>query len=90
MSVASYLSDKRDAIEEEIFDEFEEKLHTTMISVLDIVHNEKVISQNKDDITVFISMSDDERTEVVENYSARSLNSEKVYKEFLKRFDNIV
>ncbi|GAB0168349.1 DUF4303 domain-containing protein [Lysinibacillus sp. CTST325] len=90
MSVASYLSEKREDIEEEIFDGFEEKLHTTMISVLDNLHNEKVFCQNKDDITVFISMSDDERTEEVENYSARSLNSEKVYNEFLKRFDNII
>ncbi|QQP14558.1 DUF4303 domain-containing protein [Lysinibacillus agricola] len=86
---AIYL-EKRDALEEENFDKFEEKLHTTMISVLDNLHNEKVFCKNKDDITVFILMSDDERTEEVENYSARSLNSEKVYKEFLKRFDNIV
>jgi len=89
ISVANYLSGKRDTIEEEIFDEFEEKLHTTMVSVLDSLLNENVFCQNKDDITVFISMSDDERTEDVENYSAKLLNTEKVYNEFLKRFDNI-
>lgn len=39
-----------------------------------------------DEVTYFISMSDDERTYEVEDTSAKLLNSKKVYEEFLKRY----
>ena len=43
--------------------------------------------ENSEQITYFISMSDDERTIEIENHSAKLLNSESVYKEFLKRLE---
>lgn len=46
-----------------------------------------VFGENSEQITYFISMSDDERTIEIENHSAKLLNSESVYKEFLKRLE---
>ena len=40
---------------------------------------------NSDEITYFISMSDDERTYEIEDFSAKLLNSENVCQTFLKR-----
>lgn len=46
---------------------------------------EKTFGNNPDEITCFISMSDDERTYEIEDFSAKLLNSENVYQAFLKR-----
>lgn len=45
----------------------------------------KIFGEDSEKITYFISMSDDERTPEIENYSAKLLNSENVYKDFLNR-----
>lgn len=41
-----------------------------------------IFGNSADDITYFISMSDDERTPEIEDYSAKLLNSERVYHAF--------
>lgn len=41
-----------------------------------------VFGENSDEITYFISMSDDERIPELQDYSAKPLNSENVYKKF--------
>lgn len=45
----------------------------------------KTFGNNSDEITYFISMSDDERAYEIEDFSAKMLNSESVYQAFLKR-----
>lgn len=45
----------------------------------------KTFGNNSDEITYFISMSDDERTYEIEDFSAKLLNSENVCQTFLKR-----
>lgn len=45
----------------------------------------RVFGKNSGEITYFISMSDDERTPEIENYSAKLLNPENMYKDFLDR-----
>ncbi|NGZ77715.1 DUF4303 domain-containing protein [Saccharibacillus alkalitolerans] len=40
-------------------------------------------------VTLFLSVTDDDRTDEVENYSAKLLNPEAVYRRFLGRFDGI-
>lgn len=45
----------------------------------------RVFGENSGEITYFISMSDDERTPEIENYSAKLLNPENVYEDFLDR-----
>lgn len=85
--VSDYLAEKRETIKDSSFREFEEKFYETMTETLLILRNEGLFGHKKDDITVFISISDDERTEMVENYSAGLLNSENVSREFLKRWE---
>ena len=46
---------------------------------------EKTFGNDSDEITYFISMSDDERTYEIEDFSAKLLNSESVCQAFLKR-----
>ena len=45
----------------------------------------KIFGEDSEEITYFISMTDDERTPEIENYSAKLLNSENVYKDFMNR-----
>ena len=45
----------------------------------------KTFGNNADEITCFISMSDEERTYEIEDYSAKLLNSERVSQAFLER-----
>ncbi|MGE7911726.1 DUF4303 domain-containing protein [Lysinibacillus xylanilyticus] len=85
--VSDYLAEKRESIEDSRFREFEEKFYETMTETLLKLHNEGLFCHEKDDITIFISISDDERAEMVENYSAGLLNSEDVKNEFVKRWD---
>jgi hypothetical protein len=63
---------------------FEIGLYETMTSTLKSLINEGYFSG----MTVFISISDDNRSRNVENYSAQLLNSEAVYNNFIKRFEN--
>ena len=85
--VSDYLAENGETIKDSRFREFEEKFYETMTEILLILRNEGVFGHKEDDITVFISISDDERAEMVENYSAGLLNSENVSREFLKRWD---
>ena len=45
----------------------------------------KTFGNNSDEITYFISMSDDERTYEIEDFSAKLLNSDSVCQAFLNR-----
>ncbi len=44
---------------------------------------DKVFGEKTEDITYFISISDDNRTEAIENYSASQLNRKEIYEAFL-------
>lgn len=48
-----------------------------------------IFGEASEEITYFISMTDDERTPEIENYSAKLLNSENVYKDFLNRIPDM-
>lgn len=58
-----------------------------MTETLLTLHNEGVFCHEKDDISIFISISDDDRAEMIENYSAGLLTSENVMGSFVKRWD---
>jgi len=68
---------------------FTELFFETVTSAFQELIQSNVFGFNLDEVTYFISMSDDDRAEEIENNSAKVLNSKKVYKEFLKRFDDI-
>ena len=51
---------------------------------------DKVFGEKMEDITYFVSMNDDNRTEAIENYSASQLNRKEIYEAFLKRYEETV
>ena len=59
----------------------------TVISAFKYVIESNIFGENSEEISFFISMSDDERTYEIEEHSAKLLNSEKIYQEFLKRHE---
>ena len=68
----------------ENFQLFEMNLFENLTETLkDLIETEKLFN----DMTVFISISDDNRSREVENYSAKLINSEKLYNIFIKRFE---
>ena len=82
--VSNILRDKK----LETTSEFESMFYETLERVIQILYQEGLFS-NKitcDQLTLFISMSDDDRALEIENYSARILNSSDVYEMFIKRF----
>jgi len=59
-------------------------LETVTSAFLELIHS-GVFGFDPDEVTYFITMSDDERAVEIENNSAKALNPKKVYEEFLKR-----
>jgi hypothetical protein len=68
---------------------FFELFFETVTSVFLELIQSGIFGFNPDEVTYFITMSDDDRAEEIENNSAKVLNSEKVYKEFLKRCEGV-
>lgn len=66
---------------------YQELVLETIISTFHMLIQSDAFGEISKEITFFVSMSDDERTEDIENYSAKLLNSEEVYEEFLKRYE---
>ena len=58
-----------------------------VISAFKQVIESNIFGENSEEISFFISMSDDERIYEIEDHSAKVLNSEKVYEDFLKRHE---
>lgn len=57
----------------------------TVISAFKQLIESKTFGENTEEITYFVSISDDENTYEIENYSAKILNSKNVYEGFLNR-----
>lgn len=53
---------------------------------LEQLKKSKVFEKHSDEVTFFVSISDDERAEEVENQSAKQLNTPELAKVFLKRY----
>jgi len=66
---------------------FTEQFLETVISAFQELIKSDVFGLDPDEVVYFITMSDDNRAEEIENNSAKALNSKKVYEKFLKRFD---
>ena len=66
---------------------FTELFFETVTSTFQELIQSNVFGFNPNEVTYFITMSDDDRAEEIENNSAKVLNTKKVYEEFLKRFE---
>lgn len=77
--------DESEQYDEESYEENQRLFFETVTSAMKHLIAEKVFGEYSEEITFFISMSDDERTEEIENYSAKLLNSADIYENFYHR-----
>jgi Domain of unknown function (DUF4303) len=71
---------------EEGFASYKTSVHECMISALKRMDENGFFAKGREDITLFISSSDDDDAFDMENQSAKRLNPERVYMPFLKRY----
>lgn len=71
----------------EVYARYKDLFFETITSAFKHLIESKIFGDNSEEITYFISTSDDESIYEIENYSAKLLNTEKVYEEFLRRHD---
>lgn len=84
--ISKLLYEKEEANSEE-YARYTELFFETVTTAFKNLIEAETFGENSGEITYFISMSDDERTTEIENYSARLLNSENVYEKFLNRIE---
>lgn len=71
----------------EMYARYKDLFFETITSAFKHLIESKIFGDNSEEITYFISISDDESIYEIENYSAKLLNTEKVYEDFLRRHD---
>lgn len=73
----------------EVTSEFESMFYEALENVMHILNQESLFSNNiiSKQLTLFLSISDDDRALEIENCSAKILNSPKDYEPFIKRFE---
>lgn len=76
---------KQEEINSEVYANSQNLFFEAVIDAFQKLIEENVFGENNDEITFFISVSDDEKTIDIENYSAQRLNSERVYQVFAAR-----
>lgn len=82
--ISKLLYDKEEANSKE-YEKHTALFFEAVTSALKNLIESKTFGDNSDEITYFISMSDDERTYEIEDFSAKLLNSESVCQAFLGR-----
>jgi len=75
------------ASETDSFLDFKEHVHSCMIEALSILDKEGFFGEIRGDIVLFISSSEYDESEEMENSSAKILNPPEIYERFLKRYD---
>lgn len=83
--ISKLLYEKEKSLNVEEYPRYMELFFETIIYAFKQLIESKIFGEKIEEITFFISMSDDERTPEIENYSAKLLNSKNLYEEFLKR-----
>jgi hypothetical protein len=79
----------RSELEHADFPSFVERVHGDMVAALQLLDNEGYFGTGPDreQIVLFVSISDDDDAVRLENESAKVLNPAVVYEEFLRRYD---
>ncbi len=80
-----YENSKSEDFDDEEYEENQKLFFETVTSALKHLIEEKVFGEYSEEITYFISMSDDDRAEEIENNSAELLNPPDIYETFLSR-----
>lgn len=81
-----YENSESDEYDDEEYEENQKLFFETVTSAFKHLIEEKVFGEYSEKITYFISMSDDDRAEAIENNSAKLLNSPNIYETFLNRY----
>ncbi len=76
---------KKEESNPEEYAKYKSLFFDTVISAFKKVIEEKTFGENSEEITYFISASDGDGIYEIENHSAKILNSEKIYEQFLSR-----
>ncbi len=71
---------------EEAYASYKNSVHECMIAALKRMDENGFFAKGRENITLFISSSDDDEAFDMENQSAKRLNPEQVYKPFLVRY----
>lgn len=82
--ISQVLYKKEDSNPEEYM-KYKALFFDTVTSAFKKVIEEKTFGENSEEVTYFISTSDGDEIYEIENRSAKKLNSEKVYEQFLNR-----
>lgn len=89
LSVLLYEHDETVSSEDVTEEEQEENwrlFFEAVVSALGQLKEENVFGERSEDVTCFVSVSDDDRAENVENWSAKQLNTEELAAAFLNRY----
>ncbi|MEY8330485.1 DUF4303 domain-containing protein [Lachnospiraceae bacterium 48-33] len=81
-----YENSESDEYDDKEYEENQKLFFETVTSAFKHLIEEKVFGEYSEKITYFISMSDDDRAEAIENNSAKLLNSPNIYETFLNRY----
>lgn len=76
---------KKEASNPEEYTKYKSLFFDTVTSAFKKVIDEKSFGENSEEVTYFISTSDGDKIYEIENNSAKKLNSEKIYEQFLNR-----
>ncbi len=76
---------KKEESNSEEYAKYKDMFFETVTSAFKTVIDKKIFGENSEEVTYFISTSDDDAIYEIENHSAKLLNSEKIYEQFLNR-----
>ena len=72
--------------EDEAYQKYKSLFFDTVTSAFKHLIEENVFGEHSEEITFFVSMTDDDMAMEIENHSAKLLNPKNVYEAFLKRY----
>ena len=85
VDISKILCEKEEALSTEERLQYRELFFEYVTFALKNLIELDIFGSNSEEITFFISVSDDENLTEIENYSAKLLNSSRLYEQFLKR-----
>ncbi|MCI8373248.1 MAG: DUF4303 domain-containing protein [Lachnospiraceae bacterium] len=80
-----YEHDEEEDFDDDAYEENQELFFAAVTSAFQKLKEEKAFGERTEEILCFISISDDDRAEEIENESARQLNSPQLYEPFFNR-----
>ena len=80
-----FTHDKEQQFDDDAYEEHQNKFFETVTSAFQHLIDEKVFGEHTEEILYFISISDDDNAQELENESAKQLNPPQLYEPFVNR-----